>query len=180
MKKIYLLVLFIMIFVMGYETVRSFCFSPDKIAVDLTADSGITPPEFKGGRAAFLNYRNNNLKYPVDAYMKKIEGVVLVSCTIDVDGTVKNPIIVNSPDSRLNEEALRLVASTNGLWIPARRDSVNIAHEKSVPVPFSLTKAGVVELPNKKGKKEILLYIMLSLSLVGLLYYTTVKFFREL
>lgn len=179
MKKMYLFILLLIVFVLGYKAVVSFV-SADHITAGLTEQSDITPPEFKGGPAAFSHYRNSHLKYPAEAYWNKIEGVVLVSCTIDVDGTVKNPSIIKSQDSRLNEEALRFVAGSSGEWIPASRNGENIAQEKTVSVSFYLSKAAMVEHQFERGKKEVLLSIMGSLFLVGLLYYVTVNIYGKM
>lgn len=100
-----------------------------------------TFPEYTGGSAAQFRFIRQNMEYPEEAIRKQVSGTVLVSCTVEPDGSVTNPHIFLGSEPLLNDEAIRLVALTSGKWIPATRNGENIADEKVIPVPFRLEDA---------------------------------------
>ncbi|MBC8600186.1 energy transducer TonB [Parabacteroides acidifaciens] len=138
--------------------------------VEIPDGPGITSPEFKGGSAAFARYQKEHLKYPVKAYEEGLEGVVLVSCTIEADGKVTEVKVSNSPDSRFEDEAVRFVENTAGQWIPAKRNGRNIAGQKFVPVSFRLDKTQMPEVGTNAGNRELVKYIIVALLVAAFLF----------
>ena len=67
-----------------------------------------------------------------------MSGTILVSCTVEPDGSVTEPHVFLGSEPLLNDEAIRLVALTSGKWIPATRNGENIADEKVIPITFRL------------------------------------------
>jgi len=51
-------------------------------------------PIFPGGEGELLKYINHNIKYPVDAQKEKVEGRVIASFTVNVDGSLSDYKIV--------------------------------------------------------------------------------------
>ena len=66
-------------------------------------------PEFPGGMVEFMKWLTKNLKYPVMAQNRKIQGKVVVSFIINKDGTIANAKIEQSIDPALDREALRVI-----------------------------------------------------------------------
>lgn len=73
---------------------------------------------FPGGMQALLEFLDRNVNYPAD-YEACAQGRVVVSFTIDVDGSIINPRVTRSLDKPLDDEALRVV-KLMPKWIPAK------------------------------------------------------------
>lgn len=71
-------------------------------------------------------------EYPSDAKKAKIEGVVVLECTIDADGAVRDLKPVRSEPMGLTEAAIK--AASQWRYTPARD-----AKGKAIPVPWTLT-----------------------------------------
>lgn len=105
---------------------------------------------FYGGQTELDNYIRHNLRYPKKAFEKKIEGEVVVEATIAVDGTVKDPSILNGADLKfgLPEEALRLV-NEMPKWKPAYRQ------RKNGPKQFTAMKVKItIRFDTNNGDKK--------------------------
>lgn len=77
----------------------------------------------------------SNLQYPKKAKNLGVEGIVVVSFTINSDGTVSDILLVRDVGVGLGEEALRIVRlmqEQDIRWIPGKNG------DKSIPVSFSL------------------------------------------
>lgn len=94
-------------------------------------------PEFPGGELALRQYIANNIKYPVEAQEKGIQGRVYVTFVVDKEGNTANARIARGVDPLLDMEALRVVNSLPA-WIPGeQRDKpVNVSY--TVPINFAL------------------------------------------
>lgn len=66
-------------------------------------------PEFPGGMVEFMKWLTKNLKYPVMAQNRKIQGKVVVSFIINKDGSIANVKLEQGIDPSLDREALRVV-----------------------------------------------------------------------
>ena len=91
-------------------------------------------PEFVGGQEYMYKYIYGNLRYPKAARKNNIEGTVIVSFTVDVDGLIRNIEIVRGIGGGCDEEVVRVMGlmSTRKLWTPGRHEY------KAVPVTFTL------------------------------------------
>ncbi|MCD8268544.1 MAG: energy transducer TonB [Parabacteroides sp.] len=106
--------------------------------IDRAEGSDRTFPEYIGGSTAQYWFLQQNMQYPEKAAEKEVSGTVLVAYTVEPDGSVSDPHIFLGSKPLLNDEAIRLVALTDGKWIPATRNGENIADEKVIPVTFRL------------------------------------------
>lgn len=141
-----------------------------------------TLPEYTGGSAAQFWFIRQNMQYPEKAVEEQVSGTVLVSCTVEPDGSVTNPHVFLGSEPLLNDEAIRLVALTSGKWIPATRNGENIADEKVVPVTFDLNHADVkVVSEAKKARKKLPLktYLLLGTLAILAILYLRYKFFKK-
>ena len=67
------------------------------------------PPEFSGGRQALYAYLKSNVKTPPEAVNAKITDRVLVSFTVEPDGSITDVQILKGVGYGCDEEAMRVV-----------------------------------------------------------------------
>ncbi len=91
-------------------------------------------PETKYSIAEFIAA---NIKYPEKARKMGIQGRVIVKFVVDEKGNITQPEIVNSPDSTLSAEALRVVSKMPS-WIPGKKDGKEVAIFTYLPISFKL------------------------------------------
>ena len=82
-------------------------------------------PSFPGGQSALIDFLNENIKYPEQARKDSIEGRVVVSFTVETDGSISNPKIERSIHPLLDAEALRLVRLMPK-WEPGAQSRYNL------------------------------------------------------
>ncbi|MGZ3820625.1 MAG: TonB family protein, partial [Mucilaginibacter sp.] len=66
-------------------------------------------PAFPGGDNALNAYLKNHIKYPAHARQRNIQGLVIVSFTVEKDGALTDFLVWKSPDEELSIEALRVL-----------------------------------------------------------------------
>lgn len=86
----------------------------------------------------FKDYLSKNLQYPDSLRKARIQGTVLIECTITRNGTVKNCKIIQKVDSILDHEALRVLRNSPR-WVPAKKEGTEVAQKLVIPVLFSLS-----------------------------------------
>ena len=126
MKKLILLILFILPAILMYAQIAPISFQ--------NAD---VKPEYPGGQQALLKYLAENTKYPEEAKENKIEGRVFVKFVIDHNGSVTNVGIAKKVDDLLDKEALRVVNSLPD-WEPGKKDGQTVPVSYIVPLNFQL------------------------------------------
>jgi TonB family protein len=95
-------------------------------------------PRFeKNGLEHFKEYIQKNLQYPQRAKKLRIEGEVFVKFAIDTTGRVVDTEIINSADSLLNKEALRVINSSPA-WTAGRQDGKPVKVSYVIPVVFKI------------------------------------------
>ncbi len=99
--------------------------------------SADSTPVYPGGEEALNQYLTETVKYPETAKENGIEGVVMVSFTVEADGSIKNPKIVRPIDPDLEAEALRVVKGMPK-WTPADVGGTPVAASVQLPVKFRL------------------------------------------
>lgn len=105
-------------------------------------DNGFVPvekeSEFPGGAAAWLRFLNKNLRYPDDALINEIQGVVQVRFIVDKDGNVSDVEAISGPaDGGLREEAARVIRRS-GKWTPALQNGRYVRSYKIQPITFHI------------------------------------------
>ncbi len=98
-----------------------------------TLDAIANYPEFPGGQSAFIKFLSRNLKYPVIAVEKGIEGKVLVSFIIEKNGRLSNIKILRGIGYGCDEEAIRVLEKSPE-W--KHKQKVRVAY--TLPINFSL------------------------------------------
>ncbi|MDR0430274.1 MAG: M56 family metallopeptidase [Tannerellaceae bacterium] len=103
-------------------------------------------PQFPGGEGELLKFLSKNIKYPVDAQQKGIEGRVIVAFVVNKNGTISDAEIVRGVSPSLDTEALRVIDGMPA-WTPGREKGEVVAVKYTVPIAFRLKDS------NKVGKK---------------------------
>lgn len=94
-------------------------------------------PEFPGGIGECLKFLGANIKYPVEAQKKGIQGKVIIQFVVEKDGSISDPVIVRSVDPDLDGEAVRVI-SIMPKWKPGMQKGQFVRVKYTVPVSFKL------------------------------------------
>ena len=98
-------------------------------------------PEFPGGEQALYKFIRDNVKYPSLARETGIEGTVYIQFVVEPDGRVSNVKVVRSVGGGCDEEAVRVVKAMPK-WKPGSQRGKNVRVSFTLPIKFSLQKAG--------------------------------------
>ncbi|MGE5427275.1 MAG: TonB family protein [Methylococcaceae bacterium] len=96
-------------------------------------------PEYPGGEMALRKYLAYNIKYPLSAVEKGIQGKVIVSFVITSKGSVSDAKILRGVYPSLDQEALRVVNSMSA-WIPGKQGGKEVDVQYTLPINFVLEK----------------------------------------
>ncbi len=94
-------------------------------------------PQFPGGATAFMKWITANVTYPKTAQDKKIEGRVVVSFIIGIDGKATDITIEASPDALLSALVLGVMQRMPA-WQPGIADGKLTPTMVRVPINFQL------------------------------------------
>lgn len=94
-------------------------------------------PSFPEGVNGLMQYLQTNIKYPQESMKKGIQGRVIVSFVIDVDGSVTDAVTQKSVDPLLDSEALRVVRQMPK-WTPGLNKGVPVKVKYTMPITFRL------------------------------------------
>lgn len=95
-------------------------------------------PEFPGGTAGLMKYLADNVRYPVEAAEKGVQGRVICKFTVWKDGTIRDIEIIKSADKSLEREAVRLIKRMPK-WRPGMlKNGVKVNCKFSIPINFKL------------------------------------------
>ncbi|GEM_PF-500572 len=94
-------------------------------------------PSFPGGTNALNTFIVSNLKYPVFAQEKGIQGRVVVKFIVEKDGSISNVEVDRSVNPVLDNEAMRVVKAMPK-WIPGQLNGKAVKVECSHPFVFQL------------------------------------------
>lgn len=115
----------------------------DKTAIALSEKE---KPKYPGGDPELKKYLSLNLHYPTLALEQKIEGEVLISFTINMEGAIVDIKIIKGIGYGCDEEAIRVVKGMPK-WQPARIKGRNIEVAYRLPVVFELPRS--VDQPHR-------------------------------
>ncbi len=101
-------------------------------APPLTEEDVDAPAKPIGGLAAIVA----RVEYPKSALRDRVHGEVIVQFVVDTTGCVLNAEVLSGPDSRLNEEALRVMQFTR--FEPAQKAGKPVMMITSLPVTFKV------------------------------------------
>ena len=139
MKKILVSALFVLF------SLAAFCQEPPVVEPQIDSLLGrpeavSVPPKFmRGGGDRFSNWVTRHLVYPKDAKDDRIEGIVYLSFTVDVDGSVKDVKVIKGVCESLDAEAVRVVSSSPK-WECGTIDGKPVAVTYTHPIYLLLTR----------------------------------------
>jgi TonB family protein len=90
-------------------------------------------PEFP----AMESWLKDNLKYPAEAYSKKITGIVNVAFLVTSAGKIRDVQVIKSVNPLLDAEAKRVISSMPD-WKPGTQHGKAVPVQMKVPVEFKL------------------------------------------
>lgn len=103
---------------------------------DIVGDVPAQMPSFPGGYDALKKFIDENLRYPHPDFCG--EGRVVVTFTVETDGSLTDISVVRSIAKELDEEAVRLVKSMPK-WIPGQHVEGKPGRMKyTLPIAFKL------------------------------------------
>ena len=94
-------------------------------------------PQFPGGMPAMMKWLTDNMKYPKEAQDAKQQGRVIVSFTVEKDGSITDVRVVKSVAPALDEEAIRVVKAMPK-WNPGMQNGEPVRVKYNVPISFLL------------------------------------------
>lgn len=95
-------------------------------------------PKFQGKELiAFQGWVGKQIRYPVIAAENGIQGVVILTFVVARDGTLTQITVLQSPDSSLSDEAIR-VLKTSPKWSPGMQRNKPVLVKYTLPVHFRL------------------------------------------
>ena len=116
--------------------------TPDAVGVKTDNEEPIfemveTMPKFPGGTSGLMQYLARNIKYPVIAQEKKLQGRVIIQMVIGKDGSISNAKVLRSVSPALDTEAMRVV-SNMPKWEPGLQRGQAVAVKYTLPITFRL------------------------------------------
>lgn len=94
-------------------------------------------PAFPGGTQGLHAYLLKNCVYPPEARKKGITGRVVVSLTVETDGSISEVVVLQPVHKLLNDEAVRVIQAMPK-WIPGKVDGKAVRVRREVPLNFRL------------------------------------------
>ena len=91
-------------------------------------------PQFPGGEKALYTFLKENLHYPKELC---VEGKVLVSVTVEADGSLSNIRIVRSIHPIIDKECLEVVKKMPR-WIPIHQNWMPVKCDLTIPILIRL------------------------------------------
>ena len=94
-------------------------------------------PEFIGGTTELMKFLSENIVYPSDALIDKIEGRVIVNFVINKDGDVSDVNIVRGINPSLDSETLRVISLMPN-WKPGLIKGEKVRVRYTLPIVFRI------------------------------------------
>ena len=110
---------------------------PEPIADDNKPRIVQQMPEYPGGIVEFMKWLQRTLRYPPMAQQQGIQGSVMVSCIVNVDGTITEQKVVRGVNEELDAEALRVI-SNMPKWKPGLDKGKPCRTLFAIPIVFKL------------------------------------------
>ena len=94
--------------------------------------------EFTGGMGAFVEFLQENIKYPAPAIRANVSGKVFTQFIVNTDGTISDVTILKSVGFGCDEEAIRVIKLAK--WTPGKQSGRVVRSRFTVPINFELAK----------------------------------------
>jgi len=97
-------------------------------------------PQFPGGESELFNFISSNLRYPIDAMQKGIQGKVIVKFVVNSLGKVEKAEIVRGINPSLDQAGLKVINSLPD-WIPGEQNGDKVSVYYVLPIAFKLDES---------------------------------------
>lgn len=104
---------------------------------DTTFYDYLIMPLYPGGEIGISEFISKEIKYPVKALRKHIQGSVLLKFVVGKDGKVKDVEVIKHIDPLLDEEAVRVISRMKK-WKPGMMDGEAVEVFYKIPITFRL------------------------------------------
>lgn len=94
-------------------------------------------PQYPGGMPELMQYLAKNIKYPIQAQKKGIEGRVTVRFIVEKDGSISNVTVVRHIHPLLDKEAVRVIKAMPK-WSRGMLNGKPVRVKFNIPVAFRL------------------------------------------
>ncbi len=94
-------------------------------------------PEFPGGTDKMMRYLSNTIRYPVEAQMKKVQGMVITSFIVGKDGAISDIEVVRGIGNGCDDEAVRVIKNMP-TWVPGKQGGQLVPVKFTLPIRFAL------------------------------------------
>ena len=95
-------------------------------------------PSFQGGDLqTFRNWVQSKVRYPQIAQENNISGRVFLMFVVERDGTLTNIQVLQTPDSSLSDEAIR-VLKPSPKWKPGKQRNQAVRVKYTLPIDFRI------------------------------------------
>ncbi len=112
--------------------------STDQIVGEGALNMAEQMPEYPGGQAALIRFLGENVKYPVEAKEKGIQGRAICQFVVERDGSISEVTVMRSSgDASLDAEAVRVVKSMPK-WKPGKHEGKTVRVRYVIPINFQL------------------------------------------
>lgn len=109
-----------------------------------------TPPHFIGSKKQVEDYISKNVRFPREARVRGLEGVTIISATINDTGNFGNFEIIKKLEGGYSEEALNALSSLPNTWIQATNTSGGVSSKLIFIAKFGLGKEYKITKRDKK------------------------------
>ncbi len=142
MKSRFRILIYIILFFIGEFCIPLNAMELNAFASDISNDSIYQTvdrvPVFKKAGGNVQKYLSKQIKYPIDALAKEIEGKVMVSFVVSKQGSIANIEVLNGLCESIDKEALRVV-SLLGKWKPGVVNDEKVHTKVTLPVHFYIS-----------------------------------------
>ncbi len=97
-----------------------------------------TAAEFPGGKKKLSEYLHSELRYPEEAMLSAIQGIVYVEFVVRKNGSIDGFKVIRSVHPLLDKEALRVVSGMPGGWRPATMNGEYVNSYYKIPIKFQI------------------------------------------
>ncbi len=102
-------------------------------------------PYYTYGERELANFISHNIRYPKEAMQQGIEGRILCSFIVGVDGSISNIEVVNSLNPALDNEAIR-VLGLMPRWTPGENSGEKVNVKCLLPIDFTIDEEPIPPL----------------------------------
>jgi TonB family protein len=110
----------------------------------------VTPPKFSADQTLIQgkyfktidDFLMNTVQYPQEAVNYGQQGTEVVKFVVTPSGEVTNFNVINSVCSGMDDEVIRMLQLTNGMWLPGLINGEPVAMAQEVSVVFKLHPSG--------------------------------------